>query len=95
MSKHIMEACQNIQRPRRGEVKSAAQDLIEIYNKLNIFTTEEVCMDALELALTLNITFYDAIYTASAKKLNATLYTVDQKLYNSSKNIIFAELLEA
>jgi predicted nucleic acid-binding protein len=74
-------------------VKFAAKDLKEIYDRLNVITTKELCSEALELALTWNITVYDSIYIAVAGKLKATLYTADQKLYNTSKNIVASELL--
>lgn len=78
---------------KEEEAKSAAQDLIEIYDKLNIFTTREVFDEATSLALTWNITVYDSIYIAAAKKIKAILYTADQKLYNTLKNIVTFELL--
>lgn len=78
---------------KEEEAKSAAQDLIEIYDRLNILTIRELFDEAIALALTWNMTVYDSIYIAAARKLKAILYTADQKLYNASKNIASSELL--
>lgn len=43
-------------------------------------------------ALTQNITIYDVFYIAAARKLKATLYTTDEKLYDASKDIVASEL---
>jgi predicted nucleic acid-binding protein len=75
------------------EALSAARDLAEIYDGLNILTTRELLEDAMESALTWKITVYDSLYVAAARKLKAILYTADQKLYYASKNIVASELL--
>ena len=78
---------------KEEEAKSAAQDLIEIYDRLNILATRELFDEAVELALTCNITVYDSIYIAAARKLKAIVYTADQKLYNVLKDIATSEFL--
>lgn len=40
-----------------------------------------------------NITFYDATYLATAKKLKCQLITTDKKLYNATKKLKFVKLL--
>ncbi|MFW6111206.1 MAG: type II toxin-antitoxin system VapC family toxin [Thermoproteota archaeon] len=78
--------------PEEGH--SAAQDLKEIYSKLNILTTQELCKAALNLALTHKITIYDSLYLTATQKLNSTLYTADRKLHTASKNTVPSKLLK-
>ncbi|PDM26808.1 toxin VapC [Candidatus Bathyarchaeota archaeon B24-2] len=78
---------------QKREAESAAKDLKELYDSLNVITTRELLDEAVETALTWDITVYDSLYVAAAKKLRATLYTADQKLYNVSKKIVSSELL--
>ena len=78
---------------KESEALSAAKDLAEIYDGLNILTVRELLEEAIKLALKLGITVYDSVQVAAAKKLKATLYTADQKLHNISKNIVVSELL--
>lgn len=75
------------------EALSAARDLAEIYDNLNILTTRDLLEEAIGLALKRSITVYDSLQVAAARKLKAILYTADQKLYNASKNIVASELL--
>jgi predicted nucleic acid-binding protein len=79
---------------KEEDAKSAIQDLVEIYDDLTIFTARELFDEAANIALTLNITVYDSLYIAASKRLKATLYTADQKLYNASKSIVASELLK-
>ncbi|MCD6530303.1 type II toxin-antitoxin system VapC family toxin [Candidatus Bathyarchaeota archaeon] len=78
---------------QKREAESAAKDLKELYDSLNVITTRELLDEAVEIALTWDITVYDSLYVTAAKKLRATLYTADQKLYNISKKIVSSELL--
>ena len=78
---------------QKREAESAAKDLKELYDSLNVITTRELLDEAVETALTWDITVYDSLYVTAAKKLRATLYTADQKLYNVSKKIVSSELL--
>ena len=78
---------------QKREAESAAKDLKELYDSLNVITTRELLDESVETALTWDITVYDSLYVAAAKKLRATLYTADQKLYNISKKIVSSELL--
>jgi predicted nucleic acid-binding protein len=48
----------------------------------------------MRIAITQNITVYDALYIAAAHKLNATLYTADQKLYAKATQITKSKLLK-
>lgn len=76
------------------DAKSAAQDLNEIYDKLNVLTTLELSEQALDIALTKNITVYDSLFISAARKLKASLYTADQKLHNISENIATSKSLK-
>jgi predicted nucleic acid-binding protein len=76
------------------ETKPITQDLIKIYDKLNIITTRELTEETTNIALAQNITIYDALYTAGTQKLNATLYTADQKLHNTANKITNSKLLK-
>jgi len=76
------------------ETKPITQDLIKIYDKLNIITTRELTEEATNIALAQNITIYDALYIAGTQKLNAILYTADQKLHNIANKITHSKLLK-
>ncbi|MEM1538407.1 MAG: type II toxin-antitoxin system VapC family toxin [Candidatus Nezhaarchaeales archaeon] len=74
-----------------SEVLNAAEDLMQIYSRLKIFESKMLYREALKLALSLNITVYDALYMAAARKSGAKLYTADEKLKDvaSRYTIIF------
>ncbi|MEM2118438.1 MAG: type II toxin-antitoxin system VapC family toxin [Candidatus Bathyarchaeia archaeon] len=76
------------------ETKQAIQDLTRIYDKIDILTTREIAEETTDIALTQNITVYDALYIAATQKLNATLYTADQKLHNIANKITNTKLLK-
>ena len=76
------------------DMKSAIQDLIKIYDNLNILSTRELYKESIEMALTKNITVYDSLYITAARKLKALLYTADRKLYNISKKSTNSKLLK-
>ena len=75
------------------ETKQAIQDLTEIYDKMDILSTREITEETTNIALTQNTTIYDALYIAATQKLNATLYTADQKLHNIANKITNTKLL--
>ncbi|MEM2687631.1 MAG: type II toxin-antitoxin system VapC family toxin [Thermoproteota archaeon] len=74
-----------------GEALNAAEDLMQIYSRLVVLESRELHREALELALSLNVTVYDALYVAAARKSGAKLYTADRKLKDTSSRymIIF------
>ena len=76
------------------DAESAVQDLTKIYDKLTSFTIRELSEETTAIALTRNISIYDSFYIAATRKMNATLYTADQKLHNSTKKIIVSKLLQ-
>jgi predicted nucleic acid-binding protein len=69
------------------EAEPTAEDLIKVYDGLNIVTAREIAQETTQIALTQNITVYDALYIAAAQKLNGTLYTGDQKLCKIANRI--------
>jgi len=75
------------------DANSAIQDLTKIYDKLNTLTIRELSEETTGIALTQNITIYDSLYIAATRKIKATLYTADQKLYNATKKVAASKLL--
>jgi predicted nucleic acid-binding protein len=61
---------------------------------MRIVGTPELVEEALNIALTQNITIYDSLYVAASKKLTGTLYTADQKLYAIASTITNSTLLK-
>jgi predicted nucleic acid-binding protein len=47
---------------------------------LTIISTRTIAEETINIAITKNISVYDATYIALTQKLNGTLYTADQKL---------------
>jgi len=78
---------------KMGEVESTIHDLTKIYDAIRVLTTRELSREAMEIALAENITIYDSVYIAAARKLKATLITADKKLYHTSKKMVQSELL--
>ena len=62
------------------EASLAIEDLTKLYDDLSITPTRELKDQAMHIAITQNITVYDALFIAAAQKINATLYTADKKL---------------
>ncbi|MBS7613186.1 type II toxin-antitoxin system VapC family toxin [Candidatus Bathyarchaeota archaeon] len=75
-----------------SEALNASEDLIQIYTRLNILESKMLYREVLELALSLNITVYDALYIAATRKLGAKLYTADRRLRDiASRYVIMLE----
>jgi len=77
-----------------GDARSAVKDLALIYDGLKVLTARELSEEAMDIALNREITAYDSLYIAAARRLKATLYTADRKLYQASKGVAVAELLK-
>ena len=75
------------------EASLAAEDLTKLYDGLSITSTRELKDEAMQIAISLNITVYDALFIAAAQKINATLYTADKKLFSKTSNLIKSKLL--
>ncbi len=78
-----------------GDARSAVKDLTVIYDGLKVLTARELSEEAMDLALNQNVTVYDSLFIAATRRLKATLYTADRKLYDASKKVVAAELLES
>jgi len=76
------------------EARSAVQDLTKVWDSLNVLSTGELSEEAVDLALTHDMSIYDSLYISAARKLDATLYTADGKLHNASKNVAASKLLK-
>jgi len=76
------------------DARSAVQDLTKVWDGLNVLSTRELSEEAVDIALTQDVTIYDSLYMAAAKKLDATLYTADGRLYDAAKKITSSKLLE-
>ena len=77
------------------EAVPAVEDLVRVYDGLRIVTAREVAEETARFALTHNVTVYDSLYVAATQKLNGTLYTADQKLRNTAREVINVKLLKA
>lgn len=73
---------------RRGRIQwPQIRGLLKAINVLRIDTDHEPDFDAaMELALTHNLTFYDALYLELAKRRNAPLATLDNALARAATN---------
>ncbi len=76
------------------EAKPATEDLTRIYDGLTIIAVREVTAMAMLIALTKNLSVYDSLYIAAAQKINGTLYTADQKLYEAACGTTNTKLLK-
>ncbi len=75
------------------EASLAAQDLTKLYDALSVTPTRELKDEAMQIAISQNITVYDALFIAATQKINATLYTADKKLYSKTDKHIKSKLL--
>ena len=73
---------------------SAFKQADKIMQLSAIHNFHEIITDALNIALELKITVYDAAFLALAVKLNVKLLTLDMKLAKSLKQKKYAELVE-
>jgi predicted nucleic acid-binding protein len=77
-----------------NDAKAAVQDLIRIHDKLEVLATGELAEDTTTIAQSQDVTIYDALYVAAARKLNGTLLTSDRKLYNTASGLTNTKLLK-
>jgi predicted nucleic acid-binding protein len=70
----------------------AIEDLTKLYDDLTITTTRELKDQAMHIAISQNITVYDALFIAAAQKINAALYTADKKLCEKTDKLVKSKL---
>ena len=75
------------------EARLALEDLTKLCDGLTITSTRELKDEAMHIAITQNITAYDALFIATAQKANATLFTADKKLCAKTDKTIKIKLL--
>jgi predicted nucleic acid-binding protein len=75
------------------EASLAVEDLTKLYDGFTIITTRELKDEAMHIAISQNLTVYDALFIAAAQKMNATLYTADKKLCAKTDKPIKSKLL--
>ena len=74
------------------EASLAIEDLTKLYNDLEITQTREIKDEAMQIAISQNITVYDALFIAAAQKINAALFTADKKLCAKTDKLIKSKL---
>ena len=79
---------------KHEEARRTIEDLIRIYDGLSVITTRDITQETAQIALSQNITIYDALFIAAAQKLNGTLYTADQKLCAIANKTTNSKLLK-
>jgi predicted nucleic acid-binding protein len=70
------------------EANLAIEDLTKLYDDLVITPTRELKDQAMHIAITQNLTVYDALFIAAAQKISATLFTADKKLSAKTDKLI-------
>jgi len=76
------------------ETEEAFTQAIELMNLFGVHSFGEVVVDALSLALELNIAVYDAAFLCLADKLDIRLLTLDLKLAKRLENSKYRGLIE-
>ena len=74
------------------EASYAIEDLTKLYDDLTITPTRELKDQAMHIAISQNITVYDALFIAATQKINAILYTADKKLCAKTDKLIKSKL---
>jgi len=72
---------------KEEEGRDAVLDLLKLWGKLEIHPAERLALEALDLAFSENVTFYDSLYLALAGSLNATLVTFDGIMRERAKKL--------
>jgi predicted nucleic acid-binding protein len=66
--------------------------LQKLYDDLAITPTRELKDQAMHIAISQNITVYEALFISAAQKINATLYTADKKICAKSDKLTKSKL---
>ncbi len=76
------------------EVNSTIEDLITIYDGLNIVSAHDLTAESMRIALNYNLSIYDALYVAASIKIKGTLYSADKKLCDNANKIKNTKVLK-
>ena len=68
--------------------------LQKLINTSEVYKSEDILVEAIELAVKYDITVYDALFVALALKLNDKLVTTDRKLYEKLKDTDISYIIE-
>jgi predicted nucleic acid-binding protein len=79
---------------RRGLISREAAleiagEVLQLFKTLEVYSYREILPDALEIALEKRVTVYDSAYVALAKKLGATLLTLDRQIAQAFPQIVY------
>jgi predicted nucleic acid-binding protein len=74
------------------EASLAIEDLTKLYDDLAITPARELKDEAMHIAISQNITVYDALFVAAAQKMNDALYTADKKLCEKTGKLVKSKL---
>lgn len=76
------------------EVNSTIEDLTRIYDGLNVIASRDLAAESMQIALSRNLSIYDALYVAASERMNGTLYTADQKLCTNANEVTNIRVLK-
>lgn len=77
-----------------GNAEEAFSQAVELMNQFGVHSFGEVVVDAMTLALELNIAVYDAAFLSLADKLDMRLLTLDIRLAKRLENTKYRGLIE-
>jgi predicted nucleic acid-binding protein len=77
------------------EAEKIFADAIKVMDQFGVHSFGEVVIDALNLALELNIAVYDAAFLCLADKLGINLITLDLKLEKKLENTKYGKFIES
>ncbi len=69
------------------KVNSTVQDLVKLYDGLNIVLAREIAAESIKTALRQDMSAYVALFVTATEKLNGTLFTSDQKLQKNANQV--------
>jgi len=76
----LWKHCTMIRDLEEGDFREAVSDLLNFWLKLEVISTQDLALDAAQLALENRITVYDALYIVATIRQKAGLATFDKRL---------------
>jgi len=67
------------------EFHEAVRDALRLWSVLKPYKTEELALEACEIALAEKLTIYDALYLALARRLGARLLSFDERMLTAAR----------